>query len=61
VPNPIVCVNAAVRQFAAAFGPVFTRPQVVHFVTVLLGILHAPERRTLSGLRRNVAWPRRRG
>jgi hypothetical protein len=55
VPVPIVCVDAAVRQFAAAFGPLFTRPQVVHFVTVLLGLLHAPERRTLSGLRRGVA------
>jgi hypothetical protein len=50
-----VCVGAALRQYAAAFGPVFSRPQVVHFVTVLLGLLQAPERRTLSGLRRGVA------
>jgi hypothetical protein len=34
---------------------VLTRPQLVHFVTVLLGVLQAPERRTLSGLRRRVA------
>lgn len=55
MPVPIVCVDATLRQFAAAFGPLLTRPQVVHFVTVLLGLLQAPERRTLSGLRRGVA------
>jgi Transposase DDE domain len=58
VPIPIVCVGDTLRQFAAAFGPLFTRPQVVHFVTVLLGLLQAPERRTLSGVRRGVAGAR---
>jgi hypothetical protein len=55
VPVPIVCVDAALRQFAAAFGPVLSRPQLLHFVTVLLGLLQTPERRTLSGVRRGVA------
>jgi hypothetical protein len=55
VPIPIVCVGDALRQYAAAFGPLLSRPQLVHFVTVLLGLLQAPERRTLAGLRRNGA------
>lgn len=54
MPVPIVCQSEAVRQFAAAFVSVFTPAGHVHFVTVLLGLLMAPERRTLSGLRRSV-------
>lgn len=54
MPVPIVCQSDAVRQFAAAFVTVFTAAGQLHFVTVLLGLLAAPERRTLSGLRRCV-------
>jgi hypothetical protein len=54
MPVPIVCQSDALRQFAAEFAAVFPSAGYLHFVTVLLGLLVAPERRTLSGLRRAV-------
>jgi hypothetical protein len=55
VPIPIAGVGDALRQVAAAFGPVFTAPLWVHFVTGLLGLLQTPDQRTLVGPRRGVA------
>jgi hypothetical protein len=43
------------HQYAEAFRQVFSQPQFQHFVTVLLGLVLTPERRTLSGLRSRVA------
>lgn len=54
MPIPIVGYSAALGQFAAAFAACFTSAGSLHFVTVLLGLIQAPERRTLSGLRRCV-------
>jgi len=54
MPIPIVEASDALRQFAASFAACFTAAGYLHFVTVLLGLIQAPERRTLSGLRRCV-------
>jgi hypothetical protein len=43
------------RQFAAAFGRCFSRPQAQYFVTVLLALVLCQEARTLSGLLRQIA------
>jgi hypothetical protein len=43
------------HQHAEAFRQSFTWPQFQHFVTVLLGLVLAPERRTLTGLLSRVA------
>jgi hypothetical protein len=55
MPVPIICLEITLRQYAEAFHHGFTRPQFQHFITVLLGLILAPERRTLSGLRSRVA------
>lgn len=58
MPVPIVCLDARLRQFAAAFDACFNAPQRRHFVTVLLALLLCREPRTLTGLRRQVAGGR---
>lgn len=58
MPIPMICLEAALRQYAEAFRGAFSAPQFQHFVTVLLGLLLAPERRTLLGLRGRVAGAR---
>lgn len=58
MPVPIVCLDARLRQFAAAFDACFSAPQRRHFVTVLLALLLCREPRTLTGLRRQVAGGR---
>lgn len=58
MPVPIVCLDARLRQFAAAFDAYFSAPQRRHFVTVLLALLLCREPRTLTGLRRQVAGGR---
>lgn len=58
MPVPIVCLEASLRQYVDAFRKVFSRPQFEHFVTVLLGLVVAPERRTLLGFQRCVAGAR---
>ena len=58
MPVPIVCLDARLRQFAATFARCFSAPQRQHFVTVLLALLLCQERRTLSGLGRQVAGGR---
>jgi len=42
-------------QYAQIFSAVFSLPQWKYFVTVLLGLLHCDERRTLSALLRHIA------
>jgi hypothetical protein len=55
MPVPIVCVDARLRQFLAAFRPLFSKPQDMYFETVVFGLLLCAETRTLSGLLRQVA------
>lgn len=50
MPIPIVLLEPLVCHYTEGFRRVFSRPQFQHFVTVLLGLLAAPERRTLRGL-----------
>ncbi len=58
MPVPIVCLDARLRQFAAAFDACLSKPQRRHFVTVLLALLLCREPRTLTGLRRQVSGGR---
>ncbi len=57
MPQPILCLDAQVRQFAERFRSVFSKPQYEYFVTVLLGLLECEGRRTLSGIVSKVAQP----
>jgi DDE superfamily endonuclease len=57
MPQPILCLDAEVRQFAERFRSVFSKPQYEYFVTVLLGLLECESRRTLSGIASKVAQP----
>lgn len=50
MPIPIICLEASLRQYADSFRGVFSSPQFQHFVTVLLGLVMTPERRSLRGL-----------
>jgi hypothetical protein len=43
------------HQYTETFRQAFTLPQFQHFVTVLLGLVMTPERRTLTGLLSRVA------
>ena len=58
MPVPIICLEIALSQYAEAFRQAFTLPQFQHFVTVLLGFILTPERRTLTGLLSRVAGVR---
>jgi hypothetical protein len=55
MPHPMIVQDARLVQYMQAFSGVFTLPQWKYFVTVLLGVLHCDERRTLSALLRHVA------
>jgi hypothetical protein len=55
MPQPIHIQDAYLAQYLLLFGNVFSLPQWKYFVTVLLGLLHCDERRTLSALLRHVA------
>lgn len=57
MPQPILCLDTEVRQFAERFRSVFSKPQYEYFVTVLLGLLECEGRRTLSGIVSKVAQP----
>lgn len=57
MPIPIVCIDSGLRQFAATFRRYFSKPQFKYFVIVLLSLLLCQERRTLSGLLRQVSEP----
>ena len=55
MPQPIHIQDARLAQYMQLFSGVFTLPQWKYFVTVLLGLLHCDERRTLSALLRHIA------
>jgi hypothetical protein len=55
MPQPVHIQDARLAQYLQLFSPVFSLPQWKYFVTVLLGLLHCDERRTLSALLRHVA------
>ena len=55
---PIIVLESALRHYAETFRQVFTQPQFQHLVTVLLGLMMTPERRTLRGLLSRVAGVR---
>ncbi len=55
MPMPMICLDAALRHFAAAFRDGFSQPQYKYFVTVLLALVLCHEPRTLSALLRQVA------
>jgi len=55
MPQPIHIRDARLTRYLHRFSGVFSRPQWKYFVTVLLGLLHCDERRTLSALLRHVA------
>lgn len=50
MPKPIVCLSAALCQFAEVFQPCFSQRQWKYFVIVLLGLIECDGRRTLRGL-----------
>jgi hypothetical protein len=50
MPKPIVCLSAAVCEFAELFRPCFSQRQWKYFVLVLLGLIEGEGRRTLRGL-----------
>jgi hypothetical protein len=53
--QPFIAQEPSLRHFAQSLCAVFSLPQWQYFVTVLLGLLHCDERRTLTGLLRQVA------
>jgi len=55
MPQPINIRDARLAQYMQLFSSVFSLPQWKYFVTVLLGLLHCDERRTLSALLRHMA------
>ena len=55
MPIPIICLETTLRQYAESFRSSFSKPQFQHLVTVLMGFMLAPERRTLTGLLSRVA------
>jgi hypothetical protein len=55
MPHLMIVQDARLVQYMQAFSAVFTLPQWKYFVTVLLGLVHCDERRTLSALLRHVA------
>lgn len=54
IPQPIHIRNVRLTQYLRLFSSVFNLPQWKYFVTVLLGLLHCDERRSLSALLRHV-------
>jgi hypothetical protein len=54
MPISTICVESTLHQYAETFRLVFTLPQFRHFVTMLLGFILTPERRTLTGC--SVGW-----
>ena len=60
MPFPIEIMEQALGQYLDLFRHCFSRPQWLHFVTVLLALMQGQEQRTLSGLLRQVAGVGRR-
>jgi hypothetical protein len=48
MPKPIVCLSAALFQFAETFRPCFSQRQWKYFVTVPLGLIEGEGRRTMK-------------
>jgi hypothetical protein len=57
MPQPILCLDADVRQCAERFRSAFSKPHYEYVVTVLLGLLECEGRRTLSGIMSKGAQP----
>ena len=55
MPQPIQLLDKRLARYIRLFSKVFSVPQWKYFVTVLLGLLHCDERRTLSALLRHIA------
>jgi hypothetical protein len=55
MPQPVHIRDVRLTQYLRRFSHVFSLPQWKYFVTVLLGLLHCDERRSLSALLRHVA------
>src|SRR5437660_4827053 len=55
MPIPMICRDARLCQFTAAFRGCFSTPQARYFEIVLLALLLCQERHTLVGLRRQIA------
>ena len=54
MPHLMIVQDVRFVQYAQIFSAVFSLPQWKYFVTVLLGLLHCDERRTLSALLRHI-------
>jgi len=55
MPQPVHIRDVRLTQYLHRFSSVFSLPQWKYFVTVLLGLVHCDERRSLSALLRHVA------
>jgi len=54
MPKPIVCLSKELVQYLETFRKCFSKRQWKYFVTVLLGLVECEERRTMTGLLREV-------
>ena len=54
MPKPIVCLSAALYQYAEAFRFCFSRRRWKYFVIVLMGLIECEERKTTTGMLRTV-------
>jgi hypothetical protein len=54
MPQPVHIRDVRLTQYLRVFSSAFSLPQWKYFVTVLLGLLHCDERRSLSALLRHV-------
>jgi len=54
--QPVIVQEPSLHPFSAALVRVFRLPPWKYFVTVLVGLLHCDDSRTLSGVLRQVAW-----
>lgn len=55
MPKPIICLAAALSQYAEEFRTCFSRRQYQYFVTILLALIECQDRRTLSALLRTAS------
>lgn len=58
MPKPIICLAAALSQYAQQFSSCFSKRQFQYFVTILLALIECQDQRTLSALLR-TASPKR--
>jgi hypothetical protein len=55
IAQPVQLQDKRLKAYLRLFSTVFSLPQWKYFVTILLGLLHCDERRTLSALLRSLA------